>query len=419
MPETRDHVVIVGGGVIGVCCAYFLARRGAAVTLLEREEVGSGASQGNAGCIAPGHGPINKPGRLWQAIRWMVDSTSPLYVAPRFDPALTRWLWTFHRHCNQEHTEAAMGVLGPLGHASRALFDEMMAEEQLECGYRTEGYYEIYRSKPALAGAIVEARRIRQHGYAPQVLDGAVIMEREPALRAGTVGAVYFPEAASVNPHRFVEETARRAARHGARVRTGMEVVELLTGGGRVRGVRTREGEVVEGHRVVVATGAYSLGLVRRLGVRIPIQPAKGYHEDQGFEDGKGQPLSITCMLGERFVFCTPMEGFLRFAGTLEFSGLNHHMRQERLANLSAAAREYVEGLATGEAQSQWVGLRPCTPDGLPMLGPVPGYDGLYVANGHAMLGLTLAPVTGRLMADLVLGDGPSMSLDMLRVGRF
>ena len=417
--KRRTHTLIIGGGVIGICCAYFLARRGAKVTLLERGDLGAGASSGNAGTIAPGHPPINRPGRLREAFRLLFDRTSPLYIPPRLDPSLARWLWRFRQYCTASHVRATMQALAPLGHITRSLFDQLVAGEGLDCDYRSQGYHEVFRTESGLAAAQHEAALLRDHGYQPEVVSGTALRDREPALRPGTVGGVFHPEAATCDPHRFLLELAERCRKHGATLRTGVEVAEILTRAGRVTGVRTQGGETVEADDVVVATGAYSAHLLERLGWPLPIQAAKGYHRDRTIAAGGTPNLSIACVLAEHSVFCTPMDGFVRFAGTLEFSGVNHVLRRARLEQLTRAADLYLTGVGDGPSRSEWCGLRPCTPDGMPIVGPVPGCDGLYVASGHAMLGLTLGPVTGQLVAGMILDRQPSADIKALRVDRF
>jgi D-amino-acid dehydrogenase len=419
MSRLEKRIVVVGGGVIGVCCAYYLAKCGAAVTLLERDEVGQGASFGNAGTIAPGHGPINRPGRVLQAVRSLRDELSPLYVAPRWDPALARWLWRFSRKCTEEHVEHCLSVLGPMGHTTRELFQRLVEEESLDCGYRQAGYYEVFRTQSALDNAWREAELQRAHGYHPEALEGPAMREREAAVNRGVVGAVFFPEAGTVNPHRFVLAMAERAQAYGASVVTGADVAEILIVNGAVSGVRTTAREEVACDLVLIAAGAYTPRLTRNLGITLPLQPAKGYHRDRDPEKGGAPPLRNTVMLGEKSVFCTPMDGFVRFAGTLEFSGVNHEIRQPRLEQLTNAARFYLDGMADQAALSEWCGLRPCVSDGLPVIGPVPGLVGLFLATGHGMLGLTLGPVTGRLVADCMLDGKPDPLLNALGVGRF
>lgn len=411
--------VIVGGGVIGVCCAYYLAKRGARVIVLERDQVGKAASYGNAGCIAPGHPPINKPGRIRQALKSLFDPVSPLYVAPRFDPALLKWLWSFSRTCTEEHVELSMRVLAPLGHASRALFDELIHTEKLRCWFRGGGYYEIYLTASALERAKQETQMIARYGFHPEVVSGDALREREPAINDRVVGGVFYPEAATINPYQFVTEMAERAESHGADFRAATRVTELYTVDGRIRGVQLHNGEVVEADSVVLAGGAYSVPLLRALGIQFPLQAAKGYHRDCESKAGDAPLLGHACVLGENMVFCTPMNGFVRFAGTLELSGLNHDIRRPRLEQLTNAASRYLTTMGDATVKSEWCGLRPCLPDGLPAVGPVSRCPGLFVATGHAMMGLTLGPVTGKLIAEFILDGSPSMDLAALRPDRF
>ena len=361
---------------------------------------------------------MNKPGRLKQAFKQILDPTSPLYIPPRFDPQLARWLWTFARHCNPAHLKSSLPLMASLGHKTRALYDQLVEQESLECNFAARGYYDVFRTTAGVEAAVHEVSMMRAEGFHPERLGGDELREREPALKAGIVGGVFYPEAATLDPHRFVLEMADRAKTYGATVRTGLQVDRVLSRG-RATGVRLKTGETVEADSVVLATGSYSLELVRRLGCSLPIQAGKGYHRDRDVGTGGTPSLTMTCMLGEHAVFCTPMDGFVRFAGTMEFSGLNHNKRQPRLEQLTTAADLYLEGVGDTSSRSEWCGLRPCTPDGLPVVGRVPGHDGVYVANGHAMLGLTLGPITGKLVAELVLDGKPSMDIHALRVERF
>jgi D-amino-acid dehydrogenase len=412
------HVIVAGGGVIGLCCAYYLARQGAQVTLFERSQIGDGATFGNAGVIAPGHTPITKPGRLRQAFRSMLQPLSPFYVPPRLNRSLFRWLLTFARHCTTEHVAFAMQTLGPMGQASLRLFDELVAEERLDCGYRREGYYEVCLTEGGLEAVRAEADLIRRYGFDARRLTGAELRAREPRLSERILGGVFYPEAATVNPHRFATELGERARRLGAALCTGKEVAEITVRAGRVHGVRMRDGDHLEADTVVLATGAYTAPLVERLGLKLPLEPAKGYHRDVTTE-ASAPLLREACVLAERLVFCTPMGSFTRFAGTLEFSGVNHDIRRPRLEQLTRAAQEYFTGLPQLKVVSEWCGLRPCLPDGLPAVGAVERCPGLYIATGHAMAGLTLGPVTGKLIAELILTGKTSLDIGALRPERF
>lgn len=405
--------------MIGVCCAYFLSRRGARVTVLERDQIGRAASYGNAGSIAPGHPPINKPGRVLQAFKSLFDPLSPLYVAPRFDPALAKWLWSFRQACTEKHVEYSMRTLAPLGHASRALFDELIESEKLACWFCPGGYYEIYLTGRGLEAARQEMRMLSRYGFHPELLRWAALREREPAINDHVVGGIFYPEAATIHPYQFVTEMAACAERHGTEFRSATPVAGLRIVGGRAGGVELENGEVVTADSVVLAAGAYSVPLLRMLGIRFPLQAAKGYHRDCESKPGGTPLLTHACVLGESMVFCTPMNGFVRFAGTLELSGVNHDIRRPRLEQLTKAAARYFKTMEDAAVKSEWCGLRPCLPDGLPAVGAVPPYPGLFVATGHAMMGLTLGPVTGKLISECVLDDSPSLDLTALRPDRF
>ncbi|MBZ5685492.1 MAG: FAD-dependent oxidoreductase [Acidobacteriia bacterium] len=419
MRSLDRHTVLVGGGVIGVCCAYFLAKRGARVTVLERDQIGKAASFGNAGSIAPGHPPINKPGRVRQALKSLFHPLSPLYVAPRFDPALAKWLWSFSRTCTEEHVEFAMRTLAPLGHASRTLFDELIQTEKLRCWFCRDGYYEIYLTERGFESAKREIKLISGCGFHPGVMSGDALREREPAINDRVAGGVFYPEAATINPYEFVTEMAQRAEHYGVKFQTATGVVALRSADGHIRGVQTRNGELIEADSVVLAGGAYSVPLLHALGIRFPLQAAKGYHRDCESKEGAAPLLSHACVLGENMVFCTPMDGFVRFAGTLELSGVNHEIRQPRLEQLTKAASRYLKTMGDAKVKSEWCGLRPCLPDGLPAVGAVSRHPGLFVATGHAMMGLTLGPVTGKLIAEYVLDGSPGMDISALRPERF
>ena len=409
---------MVGGGVIGVCCAYFLAKQSAEVILVERGEIGGAASFGNAGSIAPGHPPLNKPGRIRRSLLDLLNPKSPLYIPVRWDPGLFRWLWTFRTFCTDHHLAASMEALAPLGHASLDLFDGLVASENLACNYERSGYYEICRTKEGLAEAAHDASMMRQYGYHPREMSGDELREIEPAILESVVGGVFFPEAATCDPHRFVLELADRSVRRGVRIETGRGVSEVLSTGSAVKGVRLEDGKILDASAVVLATGSYSASLTKKFGLRLPVRAGKGYHRDLELEDASARLLDVACILAETSVFCTPIAGFTRLAGTLEFSGVNHEMRPRRLEQLTLAAEDYLHGVQGAVIRSEWCGLRPCTPDGIPYVGPVPGQSGLFVATGHAMLGLTLGPVTGKLIEGYVSEGRTSLPAGALGLER-
>ena len=414
----RPHVIVVGGGIIGVSSAYELARCGADVTLLERSQVGSGASSGNAGTIAVGHPPLNRPGRIVQAIRQMTDATSPLYVKPRVDPALWRWLLGFARYCTDTHVLHCMKVMAPLGRDALAAFDRVLTEERIGCEYTPGGYLEVCSTESGFEGAQHEAEIITEHGYEPEVIDGDEVRRREPAIGGQMIGAVHYHESATLIPSLFLDQLTESATQHGVRIRKGAEVRSVTSQSGRVTGVQLASDERVGGDAVVLATGSYSRHLAKPFGLHLPVQPGKGYHRDVDIGPNGAPPMRIACVLAEHSVFCTPMDTAVRFAGTMEFSGENHIQRPERLRQLTTAGRAAFPDMGSARPRSEWCGLRPMSMDGLPIVGPVPGVEGLLVATGHGMLGLTLGPVTGEIVSKQIL-DGEDPRAEGLLPTRF
>jgi len=416
----KQRVIIVGGGVIGVCCAYFLAKRGFQVTLVERNKVGSGASSGNAGSVAAGHTPINKPGRIGHALRELYNPRSAVRIPIRWDPSLAKWLWKYRSFCNPEDFETSSRILSSLGHATLALFDVLVEEEDLQCGYRRDGFFEVCLTNIGLEHVKSDVRNMIRHGYSPSMVSGKELREVEPMLKKEIRGGAYFPEGATCDPSRFVLGMASSAERLGARIIVGREVTEVLNGDTQITGIRLDTGQEMECDAVVLTTGSYSQSLTEKFGFRLPVQPGKGYHRDVKFSGQGATSPKKTFVMSEASVFCSPMGEFTRFAGTIEFTGMSHELTRERLDYTTSSAEKYLHGLEDAEILSEWAGLRPCTPDGIPCVGPVPGYSGFFVATGHATLGLTLAPITGKIMEQCIAGDDRlSLEIEAMGIGRF
>ena len=413
---SESHTVIIGGGIVGICAAYFLARRGAAVTLLEQDTIDDGASTGNAGLISIGHAPIPRPGLTLKAIKWMFDSTSPIYIPPRLDLDLMRWFWGFRRACGRKQFRHSMDILTAHGRPAGECIRQLVEEEKLDCEYRPRGQMDVFRTEEGLKEGEKEAAMMRDYGYEVEVLDGDELRHREPAFRDDVIGAVLFKDRAFANPGKFITELADRARQRGAVIREPNEVVKLLIENGRCAGAVTRNGERIRGDAVILAAGSWTTSLLRQVGLSIPMQPAKGYHVNLS----QPEPcMETACVCAERFVAVTPMAGGLRLAGTLELSGINHRIVQQRVDMLRRGARLYLRGIDETRITEQWCGLRPCIADGLPIVGWAGKVDRLFIATGHAMMGFALGPLAGRIACECVLGDEPSVDITGLRADRF
>lgn len=414
MTHTAD-ILIIGGGVIGVCCAHSLHEAGAQVTLIEQGEIAAGSSYGNAGLYVPSHCvPLAAPGALAAGLKWMLDPESPFYVRPRLAPDLWEWIARFGLASREGPMRRGLAILRDLSLASGPLFGELAALEGLNFDYEQRGMMMVYKTRQALQHAAQEAALLHEFGLRAEVVEAARAHELEPALREHIVGGVFFPDDAHMNPARLVRGLADRLGREGVSIHTQTEALGFTTDGTRVVSVQTTRGEF-RARQVVLAAGAWSAVVTRDLRLHIPMQGAKGYSLTLP-RPAAGPRMPV--MLGEARVAVTPMGELLRFAGTLELAGLDVSINRRRVEAIARAAKDYlqVEDVTPSEI---WRGLRPCTPDGLPLIGRTRHYENLILATGHAMLGMSLGPVTGRLVAQVALGRQPEIDLHPLRLERF
>jgi D-amino-acid dehydrogenase len=413
---SRASTIIIGAGVVGVCAAYYLAKRGQKVTVIERGRIDEGASKGNAGIIALGHPPLPRPGLVWKTIKWMLDRGSPLYVPPRFDLALFAWMWNFRKACTEEHFRRCMKILADLGWATGKCWDEIIEHEKIECEYHRTGWLDAFRTKEGMAHGMVEADLLRGYGFNVEVMGGDELRRREPAFRKEIVGGAHYSDSRFCSPLKFVSRLADRIQDLGAEVHTSTEVARITLNGRGFKSVQTAEGRTFHADTLVLASGVWTTDLARTIGVRIPMQAGKGYHVNIT----PPEPCPTTaCVLNEAYVAVTPMNGSLRLAGTVELSGTNHQLIQKRLDMLSFGARNYLQGIDKTRVITSWCGLRPCTADGLPVIDWAPRVENVFIATGHAKYGLAYGPITGKLVSECILDGRPSFDLSPMRADRF
>jgi len=424
--DPPGSAVIVGGGFIGLCTAVALQRRGVPVTLVDAGPPERAASHGNAGWIVPAFsGPVPAPGLVGTSLRWMLRPDSPFYLRPRADLDFIRWLLAFWRRCNQRDYRAGLEAVMALNARTMDLFDAYR-DAGVTFEEHRDGILYAYHSAHGLERDYAALDLLRPFGYAsPPLLDGAAIREHEPALTEEMVGGYWLAQERHVRPDSLVHGlTCWLAARpSGVRLLDGVQVTGFVSsdrgkGVGRITAVETTHGPIAA-ETVIVCAGAWTPRVVRLADptVRIPIEAGKGYSLDF---IPPPRPVRVPIHLHEARVVVTPLNDRVRLAGTMELSGINHRLVPGRIAAIArAGARSLRDWPADASTAVAWTGMRPITPDGLPVIGPLPGWTNLVVASGHAMLGLTLGPATGEAVADLVATGRRSEVLRPFDPGRF
>ena len=410
-------MLVVGGGVIGLSCAYYLAKAGRQVTVIERDpSLLSGSSEGNAGMIVPSHfTPLAAPGVISQGLRWMLDPKSPFFLRPRADMELARWVWTFFRHANAGHVKRSEKLLRDLGLASRRLHIDLAEKEGFPLAQR--GLLMLCQSEKGLQEEAEVAEEAKRLGLEVAVFDQKRISEFEPETQVEALGGVWFKQDCHLAPIDFV--TALRAAiqKNGGKFVEG-EGTDFQYSGGHIAGVKLASGEAVVAEKIVLAGGIATSSLATKLNLRLPMQGGKGY--SLTLKEPR-KALRLCSLLKEGRVAVTPMGKTLRVGGTMEICGKDTSVNYKRLQGvIEAFCRFYPEfQVEDFEGIEPWVGLRPCSPDGLPYLGKAPDQKNVIVASGHSMLGLSLAPVTGMLVEKLLSGETSEIDLKPLNPARF
>jgi D-amino-acid dehydrogenase len=406
-------VCIIGAGAVGASIALELTRRGATVTVLERDDGwGPGCSSGNAGLLCPSHaGHFATRADIVSAMRWILRSDSPFGLRPR--PALIPFAVGLLRSTNATTAKKTAHLLRELSLQSLELH-ETLARDGLTPGFTRNGLLDVYTTQAGLARARQASAAQARAGLDPQPLTPSELLEIEPALSPGLAGGILYPHEAHLDPADYVQAIGTAAEQHGATLVAGADVadIERHTDGCRVHSTR---GPVIA-RAVVIAAGSWSGQLTRTLGYRLPLEAGKGYSLD--LETPHEPLVRRPLMLQEARVAITPLRQRLRLAGTMQLDGLDLRIQPTRTDAIRAAATRRLPGSRSARVLHSWAGLRPCTPDGLPMIGWLSKDRSVAVATGHAMLGVTLAPISARLTADLLEGRS-SRELQPLAPSRF
>ena len=403
------RVVVIGGGIVGLSCAYYLHKDGHEVTVIDKGSFNKGASYVNAGYITPSHFiTLPSPGIISKGLKWMFNSASPFYIKPQLDSDFIKWAWKFKSFAKKAHVERSIRPLLDINLLSRELYEDLLSSEAFDFHYQHKGLLMAFKTDKAGEEEWKVAERGIREGLKVELLNQAQLQELEPNANLDVKGAVYFHSDAHMTPSNFMPQLLTYLKHEGVTIKAEETVLDLNLDKNCVTSIQTNK-DHYNPDEVVLASGAWTQRLAKQLNLKIWIQAGKGYCINLKRPTG----ISIPTILCEAKAAATPMQGFTRFAGTMEIGGINHKVNPVRVNAIAQAAASYYKGLEiTGEEKDTALcGLRPVSPDGLPYIGRTQNLKNVILATGHAMMGWSLGPATGKLVSE-VINDTPS-SVDL------
>jgi D-amino-acid dehydrogenase len=418
--ETKSiqmKTTIIGGGIIGLTCAWYLQEQGFEVSVIDKGNMNEGCSFGNAGYVSPSHFiPLASPGIVAKGLRWMLSSTSPFYIKPRLNADLIRWCYTFWRRANQKTVERNAPHLNNILQLSRTLMNEMNQVLGNSFDMEEKGCFMLYKTDKTAAHEMELAAEAAHFGIETRILNAAEVQALEPMVEVTVKGGVLYPIDAHLNPGKWMAALKTALLQKGVQLIGNTNVTGFEKQGRRVTAVLTDKGSYATGE-LVIATGAWLPLVTEQLGIRLLLQPGKGYSMTY---NELSQNLQHPAILVDDRVAMTPMRNSLRIGGTMELSGINNKVLVKRAEAVFNAVKKYYPGLPLSFPSTDkiWNGMRPCTPDGLPYIGRHRSLDNLTIAGGHAMLGISLAAGTGKLVSELLAGHPLSIPVQAFDVHR-
>jgi D-amino-acid dehydrogenase len=416
MIQEQKPIVVVGGGIIGAMCAWYLVKSGHRVTIIDRAKFGAACSHGNCGYVSPSHVlPLTTPGGVTKALKSMLSSNSPFYIKPRISLALWGWLLRFARRCNQRDMLEAAQSIHALLQSSKELYVELVRSQQLECEWQDKGMLFVYQDEHELHEyeAINELTR-EKFGVSAKQINGDELIKLEPALKPGVAGAWYFDCDSHLRPDKLMSEMKRLLQAHAVKIVEQCELKGLVVEHDQVQAVQTTQGDF-PASQLVIATGAMTPFLNQHLGCKIPIQPGKGYSLTM---PRPSNCPKIPMIFEQHRVAITPMLSAYRIGSTMEFAGYDDSINEKRLGLLRKAAEIYLHEPYAEPITEKWYGWRPMTWDSKPFIDRLPRIKNGWVAVGHNMLGISMSTATGKLIAEMINGEKPHLDIQPLRLSR-
>jgi D-amino-acid dehydrogenase len=404
----NKNCIVIGGGVIGLCSAYYLHKEGCQVTIVDQSNMDAGASYVNAGFLSPSHIiPLAAPGVMKKGLKWLFNAESPLYIKPRFDIEFLKWAWAFNRSCNLKNVQKSIPVIKDMAVLSQDLYDDIKQNEKFAFHYEKKGLLMLCHSHKALDEEVKVLQIVKKEGLKAEVLTSEEVNKMEPNIDMNIVGAMYYECDYHTTPHEFMEEMKTYLKTVGVQFYKNENVKDIHIKNKKITSVITNK-QKLKADEFVLTAGSWSSMLSKKIGLNLLLQAGKGYR----INSYKNTNLKIPAILAEAKVAVTPMNGFTRFAGTMEIAGINQSINKTRVEAIANAVSKYYPEIVISKKEKEEVtsGLRPISPDGLPYIGKSEKCNNLTIATGHAMMGWSMATATGKLVSEIISGHKTSIN---------
>ena len=410
------NCLVIGGGIIGLCSAYYLVKAGHKVTIIDKSSMDSGASYVNAGYLTPSHFvPLAAPGVVKQGLKYMFNKNSPLFIKPRLQSDFLYWAWVFNKSCTAKNVAESIEIIKDINLFSSELFSEIKHTEGFKFQLEKKGLLMLCKTERKLKEEIEIATVAQQEGLGAKEISLTELKKMEPNVSMDVKGAVYYDCDSHTTPQEFMTELKQWLVKNDVKIYKNEPVTNIGVSHYKINKIKTEKYEF-QPDEVVLAAGSWSQKLSKQLGINIPLQAGKGYRIDTR---NKTQ-ITIPHVLCEAKVAVTPMNGFTRFAGTMEIGGLNHTIDSKRVAAIAKASHAYYPDISISDIELTQAacGLRPVSPDGKPYIGKSQKCNNLTIATGHAMMGWSLGPVTGKLVSEIISDKKTALDIQLFSPDR-
>ncbi len=410
------EVIVIGGGIIGLCSAYYLHKEGHQVTIIDQSSMDYGASYVNAGYLTPSHIiPLAAPGVMKKGLKWMFNPSSPLFIKPRLNADFLRWSWAFNKSCSVKNVERSITAIKDINIMGRDLYSEIKQQEKFKFQLERKGLLMLCQTEKMLEEEVSVAKIAEKEGLPVRELSLNELKALEPNVQCNAKGAVLYECDGHTTPQLFMEEMKAYLKASGVTFHKNEKVYDITIEDEKIIAIQTKN-KTYKADEFVLAAGSWSNILSKKLGIKLLLEAGKGYR----INSERNLGITMPTILAEAKVAITPMQGFTRFAGTMEIAGINHNINKVRVEAIAKATHNYYPDieLSTQEKNDAACGLRPVSPDGMAYIGKSSKCKNLTIATGHAMMGWSMGPSTGKLVSEIISDKKPSLHLDVFHPDR-